>query len=73
MAGLVVVAFSIHDHATRYTAYHTLDGQEVKVPVEYPHSFSMLELFKIEHGAIRQIESFSAFQPYLMPSRWTSH
>ena len=66
----VVAALSIHDYATRYTSYQTLNGQEVKVPLEYPHSFSMLELFKIEKGAIRQIESFSAFQPYLMPSRW---
>jgi len=69
----VVVAFSIHDHATRYTGYHALDGQEVNVPVEYPNSYSMLELFKVENGAIRQIESFSVFQPYLMPSRWSPH
>lgn len=68
----VVVAFSIHDYATRYTKYHTLDGQEVRVPVEYPHSYSMLELFKVENGEIRQIESYSVFQPYLMPGKWAS-
>lgn len=69
----VVVAINIQDSAIRYTSYKTLDGREVHVPVEYPHSFSMLELFKIEDGGIRRIESFSAFQPYLMPSNWSPH
>ena len=66
----VVVALSLHDQAVRYTEYKTLDGKEVNVPVEYPNTLSMLEVFKIVNGEIRQIEAVSAFQPYLMPTIW---
>jgi len=66
----VVVAFVFLDHAARYVDYETLDGRARKIPVEYPNTYSVLELFKIENGAITRVEGITAFQPYLMPTKW---
>lgn len=66
----VVIALSLHDHAVRETSYTTSDGQEVKVPIEYPYSYSKVEVFKIVDGKIQKIESYSAIQPYYMPTQW---
>jgi hypothetical protein len=46
------------------------DGREVKSPIRYPHSFYLLELFKIDDGKIRQIESVFVTVPYGMLSPW---
>jgi hypothetical protein len=66
----VVVALALLDHAARFVDYETRDGQARKIPVEYPNTHAVLEIFKIEGGAIRRIEGVTAFQPYLMPTRW---
>jgi hypothetical protein len=66
----VVVALAFLDHAARDAQYRTLDGKTRNIPVEYPNSHSVLELFKIEAGKIRRIEGVTAFQPYLMPTQW---
>jgi hypothetical protein len=66
----IVVAFAFLDHAARYVDYETLDGRARKIPVEYPNTYSVLELFKIENGAITRVEGITAFQPYLMPTKW---
>ena len=66
----VVVALAFLDHASRYTSYETLDGQERQVPVEYPNTHGLLELFKIDDGEITRIEGVTSFQPYLMPTQW---
>lgn len=66
----VVVALAFLDHAARDVEYQTLDGKTRRIPVEYPNSHSVLEIFKIEDGAITRIEGVSAFQPYLMPTHW---
>jgi len=64
----VVVAFALLDHAARYTEYQTLDGKTQSIPVEYPNSHRVMELFKIRKGAVERVEGFAVFQPYLMPS-----
>jgi hypothetical protein len=64
----VVVAFAMLDHAAREVAYRTVDGQELEIPVEYPNSHRVMELFKIRNGAVERVEGFAVFQPYLMPS-----
>lgn len=64
----VVVAFAMLDHAARFVEYETLDGQAVSIPVEYPNSHRVMELFKIRDGAVERVEGFTVFQPYLMPS-----
>lgn len=66
----VVVAIAFLDHAARYVSYETTDGRERQVPIEYPNSHGVLELFKIEDGMIRRIEGVTSFQPYLMPTQW---
>ena len=66
----VVVAFALLDHAARFTEYRTLDGQTLSIPVEYPNSHRVVELFKIRNGAVERVEGFAVFQPYLMPSLW---
>lgn len=64
----VVVAFAMLDHAARYTEYRTLDGRTLTIPVEYPNSHRVMELFKLRNGAVERVEGFAVFQPYLMPS-----
>ena len=66
----IVVALAFLDHAARYVDYETIDGRARKIPVEYPNTYGVLELFKIEDGAITRVEGVTTFQPYLMPSRW---
>jgi len=42
----------------------------VKSHIRRPHSFYLGELFKIDHGMIRQIEANFITVPYHMPSPW---
>lgn len=69
--GLVLVN-GFFDHAGTVTNYKLLDGTEHKVPLPFdrPYSFVMFELFKIEHGKIRQIEAVIQTVPYNMPTPW---
>jgi hypothetical protein len=67
----VVVAIALLDHAARFVDYETLDGQARKIPIEYPNTHAVLEIFKIEGREIQRIEGVTAFQPYLMPTRWS--
>lgn len=67
----VVVAIALLDHAARFVDYETTDGQSRKIPIEYPNTHAVLEIFKVEGGEIRRIEGVTAFQPYLMPTRWS--
>ncbi len=52
----VVVAIAYLDHAARAVDYRTLDGELRRIPVEYPNSHAVLELFKVEDGEISRIE-----------------
>ncbi len=67
--GLVLAAAFI-DHCGRLGRYRLTDGTEVDSPVRRPHSFYVLELFKISDGAIAQIEANFITVPYAMPSPW---
>jgi hypothetical protein len=69
--GLVLAAGFI-DHCGRLDEYQLTDGRTVKSPVRRPHSFYLMELFKIEGGMIRQIEANFTTVPYNMPSPWDS-
>lgn len=66
----IVVALAFLDYAARYVDYETLDGRARKIALEYPHTHGVLELFKIEDGAISRVEGVTTFQPYLMPTIW---
>ncbi len=67
--GLVLAAAFI-DHSGVLGEYTLTDGRVIKSPIRYPHSFYLLELFKIEDGKIRQIESVFVTVPYGMGSPW---
>jgi hypothetical protein len=67
--GLVLGAGFI-DHSGRLGTYTLTDGTTVESPIRRPHSFCLLELFKIQDGKIRQIEAVFVNVPYHMPSPW---
>ena len=67
--GLVLAAGFI-DHAGRLVSYTTTDGVKHDSPMKSPHSFCLLEMFKIIDGKIRHAESVFITVPYNMPSPW---
>jgi hypothetical protein len=57
------------DHAGRLGTYTLTDGRVVESPYRRPHTYYMLELFKITpQGRIRQIEAVFTSVPYHTPS-----
>ena len=66
----VVLAGAFIDHCGRVGRYRLTDGTEVESPVRRPHSFALLELFKLRAGAIEQIEANFITVPYHMPCAW---
>ncbi len=66
----LVLAGGFIDHAGRLGDYKLTDGRALSSPIRRPHSFYLMELFKIEDGAIRQIEANFITVPYKMPSPW---
>ena len=67
--GLVLGAGFI-DHSGRLRKYTTTDGVVHDSPIESPHSFCYLEMFKIIGGRIRHAEAIFITVPYNMPSPW---
>jgi len=67
----LVLAGAFIDHCGRVGRYRLTDGTEVESPVRRPHSFCLLELFRIRDGAIEQIEANFITVPYHMPSAWS--
>ncbi|MEZ5893146.1 MAG: hypothetical protein R3C58_08390 [Parvularculaceae bacterium] len=66
----LVLAGGFIDHAGRLGDYELTDGTKLTSPFRRPHSFYLMELFKIEDGEIRQIEANFITVPYKMPSPW---
>ena len=66
----LVLASAFIDHCGRVGRYRLTDGTEVESPVRRPHSFALLELFKLRAGAIEQIEANFITVPYHMPCAW---
>lgn len=66
----LVLAHGFIDHRGALTDYELTDGTRVESHIRRPHSFYLSELFKIERGAIRQIEADFITVPYHMPSPW---
>jgi len=67
--GLVLAAAFI-DHSGKLVDYTWTDGSPQHSRYTSPHSYVLLELFKIENGLIRQIEAVFATVPYGMESAW---
>ena len=66
----LVFAHGFIDHCGRLAQYKLTDGTEIESHIRRPHSFYLSELFRIEDGAIRQIEANFITVPYHMPSPW---
>jgi hypothetical protein len=66
----VVLAAAFMDHSGRVYDFEWTDGTKQRSIFFYPHSFILIELFKIEDNAIRRVEAVFASMPYNMPSVW---
>lgn len=66
----LVLAGGFIDHSGRLGEYELTDGTKIVSPFRRPHSFYLLELFKIVDGQICQIEADFINVPYRMPSPW---
>lgn len=69
--GLVLAAAFI-DRTGRLGKYMLTDGREWDSRVRRPHTYMLMELFKIRNGRIQQIEATFITVPYHMPSPWSS-
>jgi len=67
--GLVMAAGFI-DHNGVLDEYTLTDGRVIQSPIRFPHSFYLLELFKIVDGKILQVEAVFVTVPYGMGSPW---
>jgi hypothetical protein len=66
----MVLAAGFIDHSGRLRKYTTTDGVVHDSPMKSPHSFCVLEMFKIIDGKIRHAETIFITVPYNMPSPW---
>ena len=67
----IVMARGFIDHAGVDRHVHLTDGRTI-TNRSSPHTWSMLELFKIVDGKITRIEADFLAVPYYMPSPWNS-
>jgi hypothetical protein len=69
----LVLAGGFIDHSGRLEKYTTTDGVTHDSPMKSPHSFCVLEMFKIRDGKIRHAETVFITVPYNMPSPWVRY
>ncbi len=68
--GLVMAAGFI-DHEGRVGDYKLSDGRTATSKIfRHPHSYCLLETFKIRAGKIQQVEAVFTTVPYNMPTPW---
>lgn len=66
----IVLAAGFIDHAGRVGDFQLTDGTKKTSMFRRPHSFVLLEAFKIKQGRIEQVEAVFITVPYNMPSPW---
>ena len=67
----LVLGTAFIDHSGRLGTYKLTDGQVAESRYRRPHSYYLIELFKVNKaGKIRQIEAVFMSVPYRMPSPW---
>ncbi len=66
----IVLAAGFIDHSGHLGEYRLTDGRKATSKYRRPHSFCLLEAFKIRNGRIQAIESVFTTVPYGMPSPW---
>lgn len=69
----LVLAGAFIDHSGRLANYTTTDGVTHVAPLKTPHSFCLMELFKIDDGKLRHAEAVFITVPYNMPSPWVHY
>lgn len=68
----IVLAAGFIDHEGRIGDFRLTDGSMRTSIFRRPHSFVLLEAFKIRGGRIAQVEASFITVPYNMPSPWLS-
>lgn len=66
----IVLAGGFIDHEGRIGDFKLTDGSTRTSIFRRPHSFVLLEAFKIKDGRIEQVEAAFITVPYNMPSAW---
>jgi hypothetical protein len=66
----IVLAGGFIDHSGRLGEYTLTDGRKATSKYRHPHSFCLLEAFKIRSGKIQAIEAVFTTVPYGMASPW---
>jgi hypothetical protein len=66
----IVLAAGFIDHEGRLGDFKLTDGTTKSPIFRRPHSFVLLEAFKIRSGKIQQIEAVFITVPYNMPTPW---
>lgn len=66
----VVLSTAFIDHAGLLQTYETADGKMQNSNQKSPHSFGMMEMFKIVDGKIRHAEAVFLTVPYRMGNPW---
>jgi hypothetical protein len=67
----LVLASAFIDHSGRLNDYKLADGRPATSMFHRPHSFYLLEAFRIRGGKIQGIEAVFTTVPYGMPSPWS--
>jgi hypothetical protein len=68
----LIMASGFIDHSGHLGTYTLTDGRTATSMFRRPHSFYLLETFKIRSGKIQSIEAVFTTVPYGMPSPWSS-
>jgi len=66
----IVLAAGFIDHEGRLGKFKLADGTERESIFRRPNTLSFMEAFKVQRGAIRQVEAVFLVVPYRMPSPW---
>jgi hypothetical protein len=66
----LVMAGGFIDHSGSVQKVKLADGRVIESLFKTPHSYCLLELFKIVDGKIRQVEAVFTDVPYNMPTPW---
>ena len=66
----LVLASAFIDHSGRLNDYELADGRPATSMFHRPHSYYLLETFRIRGGRIQSIEAVFTTVPYGMPSPW---
>jgi hypothetical protein len=68
----LVIATGIADFGLAQRQYRLTDGRQVEAQDFHPLARELFEVYKVVGGKIAAVEAVSVYQPYGMPSAWTT-